>query len=172
MIRATVHKIVRRESRSPNPFVMKTWLLPYDFSSFHSSKEKEAILHDLQRISRLRSHWSIACLLGSVGQLTGDFQGNRFTLVRKRLFRNAYFPLARVTVQEADGGSAVEIRYSCPLFYGVVAICFLVELSSVLHGNRDAAVLMPAAWCVGHAIGCFAFQSDKEELESQIRAVL
>jgi hypothetical protein len=111
--------------------------------------------------------------LGPSGQLVGDFSGNRFTLIRKRIVgKNSYFPLARVMVRDAEGGSVLEIHYSSPMFYLIVALVFGVELLAIQYHHWDAVVLILLFWSVGHAVCSLAYQTEKEDMDAEIRAVL
>jgi hypothetical protein len=134
---------------------MYTWLCPFDASSFQSAKKKVEIIHDIASISSLGHYWN-----------------DKLFIFRKGMARNCYFPVARVVVKATGDTSLVEIRYICPLFYGFVVLCALVEFSLIKDHAGVATVLFPLGWCLGHAIGCLAFQVDKESLEAQIRTVL
>jgi len=133
---------------------MWPWLFPFDTGSFQSAKAKDEIIHDIRGISEL------------------SLSNDRFILIRKGIARNAYFPVACVLVKKAGDASVVEVRYICPLFYGVVAACAVVELWFILRHAGAVTVLLPIFWCIFHAVGCMAFQMDKENLETMIRAIL
>jgi hypothetical protein len=133
---------------------MWPWLFPFDTGSFQSAKKKDEIIHDIRGISEF------------------SLSNDRFFLIRKGIARNAYFPVACVLVKNVEDASVLEVRYICPLFYMIVAVCALVELWFILNHVGEAAVLMPIIWCIWHAVGCMAFQTDKENLEAKIRAVL
>jgi hypothetical protein len=152
---------------------MWKWLVPFESNSLRSTKSAEVVTKELLSVVQLQRHWLLAVLLGPSGQLVGDFSGNRFTLTRKRIVgKNSYFPLARVTVRDAEGGAILEIHYSSPMFYLLVALVFGAALMAVQHHHWDAAVLILLFWLVGHAVCSVAYQMDKEKIDAEIRQTI
>ena len=152
---------------------MWSWIVPYERSSLRSGKNKDALIQELREVVYLHRHWFLALIDGPAGALVGDLSGDRFNLAQKWIVGSGgYFPLARVIVREADGGSVLEIRYSSPPFYVVLAAIVLIELRLVLHHEWEAAVLMPIGWSLAHVFLCLVYQNDKERMDSQIREIL
>ena len=148
------------------------WLIPFDRSQLLTSLTKEQFAERLRQSVSVGRTWA-GMFGGSVGQIVGKTDGDRFVLMRKCGYQNSYLPIVRGKLRSdgSNNGLVVDLTFIAPFFFPAIGLILLGEGFLLENGRLEAAILWAGFGVVVHVVCWLAYRGETRIIERTLNEI-